>query len=263
MPFKTVAVANQKGGVGKTTTAIHLGSGLAMEGYRTLLIDIDPQANATTGLGFSAVGGGPGIYDVLINESPAENVIQQTKVGGLDLMPADERLHGAEIELVPRLAREKILAEALNRLDENYDFILMDCPPSLGLLTLNSLTASTSVIIPMQCEYYALEGLARLMKTVRLVQRVLNPPLKIEGIVLTMYDGRLNLSRQVRDEIAQVFGSRVYRTMIARNVRLSEAPSFGKPIYEYDPSSKGARNYHELTIEFITAQGLRAREAVA
>ena len=226
-----------------------------MEGHPTLLVDMDPQGNATTGLGFSSSSSDPGIYDLLINEAPVRDVIRKTLVEGLDIITADTRLHGAEIELVPRIAREKILAQALSLLDNTYRFVIIDCPPSLGLLTLNALASATSIIVPMQCEYFALEGLAHLMKTVKLVQKHVNPRLEIEGIVLTMYDGRLNLSKQVADEIAQVFGSRVYKTMIARNVRLSEAPSYGQPVYLYDPSSRGAQNYRELTLEFLEAQG--------
>ncbi len=253
---KTIAIANQKGGVGKTTTAIHLGAGIALEGHRTLIVDMDPQGNATTGLGFSSSSSDPGIYDLLINDAPVKDVIRPTQVEHLDIISADTRLHGAEIELVPRIAREKILSQALSALDNTYRFVVIDCPPSLGLLTLNALASATSIIVPMQCEYFALEGLAHLMKTVKLVQKHVNPNLEIEGIVLTMFDGRLNLSKQVADEIAQVFGSRVYRTMIARNVRLSEAPSYGQPVYLYDPASRGAQNYRELTTEFLAAQGI-------
>ncbi len=256
---KTIAIANQKGGVGKTTTAIHLGAGIALEGHRTLIVDIDPQGNATTGLGFSSSSSDPGIYDLLINDAPVRDVIRSTQVENLDILSADTRLHGAEIELVPRIAREKILFNALSALDDTYKFVIIDCPPSLGLLTLNALASATSIIVPMQCEYFALEGLAHLMKTVKLVQKHVNPNLEIEGIVLTMFDGRLNLSKQVADEISQVFGSRVYKTMIARNVRLSEAPSYGLPVYLYDPSSRGAQNYRELTIEFLAAQGIAAQ----
>lgn len=263
MPRKIIAVANQKGGVGKTTTAIHLAAGLAMEGHTSLLVDMDPQGNASAGLGFSPAIESMGIYDLLINGNPLSEVIRKTAVGNLDLIAADSRLHGAEIELVPKLAREKILAEALGTLENEYEYVVLDCPPSLGLLTVNSLAAANAIIVPMQCEYYALEGLAHLMKTVKLVQKHINPGLEIEGIVLTMYDGRLNLSKQVADEIAQVFGSRVYKTMIARNVRLSEAPSFGQPVYLYDGASRGAQNYRDLTIEFLVAQGDTAREAVA
>ncbi len=260
---KVVAIANQKGGVGKTTTAIHLGVGLALEGYRTLLIDMDPQYNATAGLGLAASENRPGVYDLLINEFPLHDVIRKTAYERLDVVASDARLHGAEIEMVSKIAREHILVQALGSLNNEYSFVVCDCPPSLGLLTLNALTAASSILVPMQCEYFALEGLAHLMKTVKLVQKHLNTALQIEGIVLTMYDGRLNLSRQVADEIAQVFGERVYKTTISRNVRLSEAPSFGQPVYQYDPGSRGAQNYRDLTREFLAAQGLPAQEAAA
>jgi chromosome partitioning protein len=234
-----------------------------MEGHRTLLVDIDPQNNATAGVGIAASEDRPGIYDLLINEASVSDVITKTDITNLDLVAADARLHGAEIELVEKPRREHILTDAMKALDHNYSYVFYDCPPSLGLLTLNSLTAANSIIVPMQCEYFALEGLAHLMKTVKLVQKHLNPTLEIEGIVLTMYDGRLNLTKQVADEIAQVFGSRVYKTAIARNVRLSEAPSYGQPVYLYDSASRGAQNYRDLTREFLTAQGLRAQEAAA
>jgi chromosome partitioning protein len=233
-----------------------------MEGFKTLIIDMDPQANATAGLGFTPQEDSPGIYDLLINEMPVHDTIQTTDFENLFLISADPRLHGAEIELVSKITRERILAEALAELPNDFVFIIIDCPPSLGLLTLNALSASSSILVPMQCEYFALEGLAHLMKTVKLVRTHLNPSLEIEGIVLTMYDGRLNLTKQVTDEIAEVFGSRVYKTVISRNVRLSEAPSFGKPVYVYDPSSKGAQNYRDLTAEFLAQQKLPPQEAI-
>jgi chromosome partitioning protein len=260
---KIVAIANQKGGVGKTTTAIHIAAGVAMEGHSALLVDMDPQANATAGVGLNTSGDLPGIYDLLINETPGNDVIRKTAITNLDVIGADERLHGAEIELVSRIARERILCEALENISHPYEFIFLDCPPSLGLLTLNALTSARTIIVPMQCEYFALEGLAHLMKSVKLVQKHLNTALEIEGVVLTMFDGRLNLSKQVADEISQVFGSRVYKTLITRNVRLSEAPSFGQPVYVYDPTSRGAQNYRDLTLEFLAAQKVPQRKALA
>ncbi|MDD5088241.1 MAG: ParA family protein [bacterium] len=260
---KTVAIANQKGGVGKTTTAIHLGVGLALEGYRALLVDMDPQHNATAGLGLPVSDNQPGTYDLLINDLPVREAIRKTAFERLDIITSDERLHGSEIVMVSKIAREHVLVQALQPLNDDYAFVLTDCPPSLGLLTLNALTAASSVLVPMQCEYFALEGLAHLMKTVKLVQRHLNTRLQIEGVVLTMYDGRLNLSRQVAEEIAQVFGERVYKTAISRNVRLSEAPSYGQPVYSYDPTSRGAQNYRDFTREFLAAQGLPVEGAAA
>jgi len=248
--------------VGKTTTAIHLGSGIAMEGKSVLLIDTDPQGNASSGFGFSPREEAAGIYDVLMEDAPLAGVARPTMVAGLDIVTADTRLFGAEIELVSMLARETVLRRALEKLNRGYEFIFIDCPPSLGLLTLNALTASHSLIIPMQCEYYALEGLTNLMSTIRLVRERLNPALEIEGILLTMYDGRLNLSKQVREEIGGVFGSRVYQTLVSRNVRLSEAPSFGKPVYLYDPNSRGAQNYRELTMEFLASQNETTKETL-
>lgn len=253
---KIIAIANQKGGVGKTTTAINLGASLAVAEKRTLVVDIDPQGNASSGLGVENRDQIPNVYDVLVNDRPVEEcVVKSVHFEGLDLLPSTRNLVGAEIELVERGDREGVLRRALERVREQYDFILVDCPPSLGLLTLNTLTAADSVLIPIQCEFYALEGLSQLLNTVRLVQRGLNPDLDIEGVLLTMYDKRLNLSKQVAAEAREYFGSKVYRTRIPRNVRLAEAPSFGEPIVHYDALSAGAQGYLALAKEIVAANG--------
>jgi chromosome partitioning protein len=254
---QVIAIANQKGGVGKTTTAINLGASLAVAERRTLVLDIDPQGNATSGLGVEDRSSRPTIYDVLIGRSDmADAVVHGVHFPLLDLVPSTRDLVGAEIELVSALSRETILRRALDAVREQYDYILVDCPPSLGLLTINTLTAADSVLIPIQCEFYALEGLSQLLNTVRLVQRGLNPNLDIEGVLLTMYDKRLNLSRQVMEEAREYFGPKVYRTSIPRNVRLAEAPSFGQPIVLYDLLSNGAQAYLSLANELI-ARGVR------
>ncbi|MDT8341570.1 MAG: ParA family protein [Longimicrobiales bacterium] len=256
---KIIAIANQKGGVGKTTTAINLGASLAVMELRTLIVDIDPQGNATSGLGLENRDRLPSIYDVLVEERPAgECVARSLHFEHLDLIPSTRDLVGAEIELVGAGQRETVLRRALAPLRADYDFILVDCPPSLGLLTLNTLTAADSVLIPIQCEFYALEGLSQLLNTVRLVQKGLNPDLDIEGVLLTMYDKRLNLSRQVADEAREYFGGKVYRSRIPRNVRLAEAPSFGKPIVLYDVLSAGAQSYLALAKEVVAANAPRA-----
>jgi chromosome partitioning protein len=246
--------------VGKTTTAINVSACLAESGHGTLLIDIDPQANATSGLGIDPNGVDLTIYEALIEEIPIRDALVPTSVEGLDLIPSHIRLTGAELEMVAMIGREKKLQQAIEGLRESYDYILVDCPPSLGLLTLNTLTAADSVIIPIQCEYYALEGLGKLLNTIRLVQRHLNPNLDIEGVLLTMYDGRLNLSRQVAEEAVRYFNDKVYKTKIMRNVRLGEAPSFGKPIIQYDILSTGAENYISLTKEILAGEKKGARQ---
>jgi chromosome partitioning protein len=255
---RIIAIANQKGGVGKTTTAINLGACLAVAEKRTLVIDTDPQGNATSGLGIDKDELEKSIYDVLIEEAPIEGVVvHKVHFPYLDVVPATRDLVGAEVELVSRRNRETILRRAIDSVRDQYDFILIDCPPSLGLLTLNTLAASDSVLIPIQCEFYALEGLSQLLNTVTIVQKNLNPALQIEGVLLTMYDGRLNLSRQVADEAKEYFGPKVYKTTIPRNVRIAEAPSFGKPIVLYDILSVGAKSYLSLAKEVIAKRRTR------
>lgn len=255
---KVIAVANQKGGVGKTTSAVNLSAGLAHLGNKTLLVDIDPQGNATSGLGINKADIDRCIYNVLIEDLTAADVCVSTNVSNLDVIPATIQLAGAEIELVPTISREIRLKKALESSIDKYDYIIIDCPPSLGLLTLNSLTAADSVIIPVQCEYYALEGLSQLLNTVRLVQKHLNKDLKIEGVLLTMLDARTNLGIQVIEEVKKYFQDKVYNSIIPRNVRLGEAPSHGQPIITYDPKSKGAEVYLELAKE-VMGSGERVR----
>ncbi|MBM7624312.1 AAA family ATPase [Sporohalobacter salinus] len=246
-----VAIVNQKGGVGKSTTAINLSALLTEFERRVLLVDIDPQGNASSGVGIDKKEIDYCIYDVLINDYQLDDVIVNTELDNLDLVPATLELAGAEIELVSKLSREERLRQALTAVELDYDYIFIDCPPSLGLLTLNALTAADSVLIPIQCEYYALEGLSQLLNTIDLVQNNLNQNLEIKGVVLTMHDARTNLSQQVREEVYDYFKGKVYETIIPRNVRLSEAPSFGQPINLYDKSSKGAQAYLDLAKEVI------------
>ena len=247
---KVVAIVNQKGGVGKTTTAVNLAASLAAAERRTLLVDLDPQGNATSGLGIEARET-PCIYEVILQETPIREIIRETALPFLSVAPSDQRLAGAEVELVPVIARERRLKMALESVRDAYDFIYIDCPPSLGLLTLNAMAAAQAVLIPIQCEYYALEGLSHLLNTIRLVQRNVNPDLQIEGILLTMYDKRLTLCRQVAEDARRFFADRVYRTVVPRNVRLSEAPSFGKPVLMYDLLSTGAKSYMDLAKEVM------------
>lgn len=248
---RIIAVASQKGGVGKTTTTINLGACLAQEGRRVLIVDVDPQGNASSGLGINGNSQRVGVYEALIGSAEPSHGVLPTPMAGLEILTSGQRLSGAEVELVGMMARETRLKGVISALRDRYDFVLIDCPPSLGLLTVNALTAADSVLIPLQCEYLALEGLTQLISAIRLVQDHLNPGLRIEGVLLTMFDARLNLAQQVVEEARKFFSDRVYKTVIPRSVRLGEAPSFGKPIVLYDPHSTGAERYRELALEVI------------
>ncbi|ARM74500.1 partition protein [Listeria monocytogenes] len=248
---KVIALANQKGGVGKTTSSVNLSSSLAFLGKKVLLVDIDPQGNATSGVGVNKGEIEHCIYDVLVDDIAIQDVLQKTDLDNLNVIPATIQLAGAEVELVPAISREFRLKKAIDSIRDDYDYVIIDCPPSLGLLTLNALTAADSVLIPVQCEYYALEGLSQLLNTIRIVQKQLNEGLQIEGVLLTMLDARTNLGIQVIEEVKKYFQNKVFNTIIPRNVRLSEAPSHGKPILLYDAKSKGAEVYLELAKEVV------------
>ncbi len=256
---RILAVANQKGGVGKTTTAVNLGASLADLGYRTLVVDLDPQGNASTGLGIDIRNLDATMYDVVLHDVPLEDVVEPTAVRSLFVAPASLDLAGAEIELVPAFSRELRLKRALEAAIDDYDFVLIDCPPSLGLLTVNGMTAAHEVLVPIQCEYYALEGLGQLLRNIELVRKGLNPTLEVTTIILVMYDARTKLADQVVQEVRAHFGDKVCRTVVPRTVRLSEAPSFGQPILAFDPTSRGAIAYRELAKEVSGGAPQRAR----
>ena len=253
---KVIALANQKGGVGKTTTAINLAASLAVLEYKVLIIDADPQANATSGVGFDVKNVKTSIYECIVDELDPRKIILNTEIPGLDLIPSHIDLVGAEIEMLNLPNREKVLKHVIEKIRDDYDFILIDCSPSLGLITVNSLTAADSVIIPVQCEYFALEGLGKLLNTIKIIQTKLHPELEIEGFLLTMFDSRLNLSNQVMDEVKKHFQEMVFESIIQRNIKLSEAPSYGQPAILYDATSKGASSYMNLARELLKKNGL-------
>lgn len=254
---KTIAIVNQKGGVGKTTTAVNLAAALGLQKQKVLIVDIDPQGNCTSGFGIEKQNLEVSSYDILIDQEPAKNAILTTKFRNVDLLPASMDLAGAELELVDIPERQTRLKKALADVKENYDYILLDCPPSLGLITLNALTASDTFLVPIQCEYYALEGLSQLLNTVKTIKRLYNPSIDLEGVVLTMFDNRLNLTQQVVAEVKKYFPNKVFETAIPRNVRLSEAPSFGMPVLYYDRGSRGSMAYIALARELIKKNAKR------
>jgi chromosome partitioning protein len=253
---KVIALANQKGGVGKTTTAINLAASLAVLEYKVLIIDADPQANATSGVGFDVKNVKTSIYECIVDELDPRKIVLNTEIPGLDLIPSHIDLVGAEIEMLNLPNREKVLRHVIEKIKDDYDFILIDCSPSLGLITVNSLTAADSVIIPVQCEYFALEGLGKLLNTIKIIQTKLHPNLEIEGFLLTMFDSRLNLSNQVMEEVKKHFQEMVFESVIQRNIKLSEAPSYGQPAILYDATSKGAASYMNLARELLQNNGL-------
>ena len=253
---KVISIANQKGGVGKTTTAINLAASLAVLEYKVLLVDADPQANATSGAGFDVRNIKTSIYETIVDEVNPKDIILKTEVPGFELLPASIDLVGAEIEMLNQPNREKMMAKMISEIRDGYDFVLIDCSPSLGLLTVNALTAADSVMIPVQCEYFALEGLGKLLNTIKIIQSRLNPDLEIEGFLLTMFDSRLKLSNQVFEEVKKHFQEMVFDTIISRNVKLGEAPSYGKPVVMYDVNSKGSLNYLNLARELLQKNGL-------
>ena len=255
-----VCVANQKGGVGKTTTSVNLSYALACLGQEVLLIDLDPQSNASSGVGVVVKEGERSVYNLLTKTAPFREVVRQTSNELLDVLPASKDLAGAEVEFVNIQGREKVLKEALSTIKNMYNFIIIDCPPSLSLLTINALVAADSVITPIQCEYYAMEGLAHFINTTGKVKQFLSPNLKVDGGILTMYDARMNLANQVKDEVSKFYGDKVYKTAIPRNVRLAEAPSFGQSIIEYDPSCRGTKAYIELAKEFLIRRGFKEED---
>jgi len=251
---KIISFSNQKGGVGKTSTCVNMAAGIALRGKKVLLIDIDPQGNATTGLGLSKGDLERSVYNVLIDDMPVKEAISRTTIENLDILPSNIDLAGAEVELVYLPEREKRLANALRQIITVYDYVMIDCPPSLGLLTINALSASDSVIIPIQSEYYAMEGLSQLLNSIKLVNKHLNPELKIYGVVITMYDGRALISKQINAEIHKFFGKKMFDTVIPRNIRVSEAPSHGRPVMLHDPRSSGAKAYQALADEFLARE---------